>query len=252
MLVLAVVLVALAGVLGAWQVLARRAQASSSQPLSPVEQLLLEFLAPSVRAAGSLRNRLTPGPQYQTQPATAVGLARLRALEAENARLRALLALRDTQPAGAVAAEIIGREGYLLVGSGSADGVAPRMVALTPDGVLGQVVSVTPHTARILPLTDRDSGIGAITARTHATGVVKGTGGAICQLQYLDGGDDVHAGDQVLTSGLGAIFPRGLPLGTITAVTRDAALSTRTATLTPAVNPHMAEMVVLLQPPVSR
>lgn len=242
-------LTALAVGLGLWQALARRAQLPS-----PVDQLLLEFLAPSIRAAGSLRNRLTPGPHYDVTPNTAAGLARMRALEAENTRLRALLALRDTAPVSAATAEIIGRsnspwQGYLLIGSGAAEGVAPHMVVLTPDGVLGQVATVGRQTAKVIPLTDRESGIGAMVERSHVKGVLKGSGEATCQLQYLAGDADVRIGDQVLTSGLVQIFPRGLPLGRVTAVTHDATLSTRTATVIPAANPETAEMVVVLQLP---
>ena len=153
-------LAALIAGLGWWQ-----AHAPRSAGVAAVDQLLLECLSPSLRLAGDLRNRLLPDPPAATGLLTATGLARLRALEDENSRLRALLALRDARPAGAVAAEVIGRsrvpwQGYVIVDKGTADGVGERMVALTPDGVLGQVASATPHTATVLPLTDRASGIG--------------------------------------------------------------------------------------------
>jgi rod shape-determining protein MreC len=230
--------------LGIWQVRARR---QGRRP--PVDTLLAEFLSPAVRVVGGLRNRLLPDPQARL---TAVGLARLRQAEAENRDLRRLLALRDAQPATVAAAEVIGRsstpwQGSLMLDKGAVAGVRPPMVALTPDGVLGRVETVTPHTAEVLLLTDRASGIGAATTRTHAPGVLKGAGDGTCLLEHLTGSSDVRAGDIVVTSGLGSVFPAGLPLGTVTSVQRDAALSALTARVTPFANPATVEMVVLIR-----
>lgn len=183
---------------------------------------------------------------------TAVGEARLRQLEEENRELRAALALRDRLPTRAITAEVIGRsllpwEGNLLLGIGAADGVEPHMVALTPDGVLGQVTTVTAHTAEILPLTDPQSGIAAMTERTKSPGVLKGDRDGKCQLNYLSGDADVKPGDRVLTSGLGEYFARGLPLGAISEVTNNTTLSSRIATITPTVNPATVVLVVLVK-----
>ncbi len=246
-LVLLISLTALILVLGWWHAHARRANTPA-----PIDQLLLEFLAPSMRFTGTLRNRLTPGPTYSVAPLTAAGMARLRQLEEENSRLRTLLMLRDAHPTGGLAVEVIGRTpGSLIVDKGAVDGVAVQMVALTPDGVLGQVFSVTPHTATLLPLTDANSGIGAMTERTRALGVLKGSRAGTCELIYLSGNADVRVNDLVVTSGPGnklpSIFPRGLPLGRVTGVVRNTALSSRIAAVRPAVNPAVAEMVVLIK-----
>lgn len=233
--------------LGGWQWLAHRAHRTS-----PIEQLTLEILSPSIRAAGKARNRLTPDKPEQTDPLTPTGLAHLRRLEAENLRLRALLALRASLPQGGMAAEIVGRnnipwQGKLLLDKGASEGVELQMVAVTPEGVLGQVDSVTAHTATLLPLTDHGSGIGAMTERTHAPGILKGAGTNLCQLVELSGQFDVREDDTVVTSGLGEIFPKGLPLGRITSVTRNPLLTSRTAVVQPAADPVTAEMVLLVK-----
>ena len=245
---LVLVLAGLIAGLGWWQAHARRQGTTA-----PFVLLLREFLSPSVRAAGGLRNMLTPDPQYTTAPMTEVSQARLRALEEENRRLRALLGLRDGLPAGALTAEVIARErdpwqGNLTIDKGAKDGVAADMVAITPEGVVGRVVEQPgAHTAVIMPLTDTASHIGALLERAKIPGMLHGDRDGLCKLDHLPGTADLQVGDLVVTSGLGSVFPRGLPLGRITAMHRDPAISARTATVQPAVDLSRVEMVVLIR-----
>ncbi|HEY3417868.1 MAG TPA: rod shape-determining protein MreC [Armatimonadota bacterium] len=221
--------------------------------VTPVDNLILEIVAPSARLFSGLRHRLAAAPASTIT--TDVGLARVRALEEENAQLRALLALRNTLPGKALAAEVIGRntaapwEGYLQLGKGSADGVEPRMVALTPQGVIGQVVTVTAHTAEIFLLTDGSNpgGVGARTDRAGAVGVLKGYRNGLCRLEYLSSQADVKPGDKVFTSEYGQIYPKGLPLGTVTEVKQNTVLSTRFAIVQPAADPAQASIVALIK-----
>lgn len=179
-----------------------------------------------------------------------VGMDRLSDLEAENQQLRALLKLRDSLPKSAIAAEVIGRsinpwQGNLTLGAGKADGVKPHMAALTPDGMLGQIMVVSAHQSEVLLLTDRASGIGGMILRTNETGVLKGLQNGQCQMIYLSDKADVKVGDEVVTSGVSDYFPKGLPLGTVVSVADDPALSSRNAIVAPLANPTSAQMVVL-------
>jgi len=258
-LALILVLAGLIGGLGWWS-----ARARAHGDTAVFEGLLREFLAPSVRAAGELRNDLAHDPAYPAEPLSAVGRGRLRALEEENRRLRALLALRDQLPSGTLAAEVIGWprapwQGNLTIDKGAKEGVTTRMVAVTPEGVVGKVVTVDAHTAGILPLTDAASGIGALLERTHTPGLLQGGRDGLCLLDHLPGTADVQAGDLVVTSGLGSIVPqlttsapnspfaKGLPLGRVTEVTRDPAIAARVAVVQPAVDLGRVEMVVLVR-----
>ena len=239
-------LLILAIVLGWWQAHARQRGIPS-----PIERLIIELLAPAQRAAAGVRNRLTASPDYSVDPLTSVGLARLQALEAENSQLREMLKLQNALPTG-VAAAVIGRnlvpgQGYLELDKGSRDGISPQMVVLTPNGVLGQVAVVTAHTAQVMLLNDRASGIGAYVDRSKALGVVKGFQDGSCRMVYLPGQADVKTGDAVITSGLGRIFPKGLPLGTVTSVSRSLAVSSRVATLTPTADPATADFVLAVK-----
>ncbi|MHB9022907.1 MAG: rod shape-determining protein MreC [Armatimonadota bacterium] len=248
-LVIGVVLL-IGGIFGLswWQGRARQAETSTV-----VDNLIMEIVAPPARVFSGLRNRLTATPSSTIT--TEVGLAHVRELEAENAQLRALLGLRGRLPGKALAAEVIGRNttapwaGYLQLGKGSADGVEPRMVALTPEGVLGQVVTVTPRTAKVFLLTDGNNpgGVGARTSRTGAVGVLKGYRNGLCRLEYLSSQSDVKPGDKVFTSEYGQIFPKGLPLGTVLEVKRNTVLSTRFAVVQPAADPAKASIVALIK-----
>lgn len=233
--------------LGWWAARARRVNYPA-----PFEQLGLELVAPSLRIAANVRRQLEPAPQYAVTPLTAVGMERLRQLEEDNRQLRAVLNVRDRLPTRAMVAEVIGRnnvpwEGNLLIGKGSADGVVPHMVAVVPDGVLGQVAEVSTHLAKIMLITDTVSGVPAMIARTRAPGVVKGDGAGKCRLLYLGGDADILPGDRVITSGLGLIFPCGLPIGTVTAIASNATLSSRIAAISPVVDPARVEFVVLVK-----
>lgn len=231
-----------------WQHAARRSSA-----YSPAEQLLITILSPSMRLSAAWHDRMVIAPDFPLDPVQQlprVGMDRLTALEVENQQLRTLLKLRDALPSGAIAAEVIGRsispwQENLLLGAGAADGVAPHMVALTPGGVLGQIVAVAGRQSEVLLLTDRASGIGGMIARTRETGVLKGLQNGQCQLIYLSDKSDVRTGDEVVTSGLSDYFPKGLPLGTVVSVADDPALSSRIAIVTPAANPAIVEMAVL-------
>lgn len=230
---------------GFWQTQTRRAGTRT-----PVDALLVELLAPSVRLAGTARNALAPGGQAISVP-TPVGQARQQQLELENRQLRDLLHLQASLPSPAIAAQVIGRsispwQQFLTLDKGRMQGLAPRMVVLTPHGVLGQITAVTAHTATVLPLTDRASGIGAMAARGRAAGVLKGTGGTHCRMLYLSGQADIAVGDAVITSGFGHVFPKGYPLGSVTTVHPDPAMSTRVATIRPAADPATAEWVVVI------
>lgn len=236
----------LTAVLGWWQ-----ARARQQGRHSPVERLLLQLLLPPTRLAGGIRNQLSTDPTYPTDPVrTPLGMSRYHEMETEIQQLRATLRLRDSLPNAAIPADVIARglspwQCYLVLGQGRTDGVRPHQIALTPDGVLGQVITADADSAQVLLLTDRASSIGAMIERTRVTGVLKGDRLGRCQLCYLPGAADVQPGDDIVTSGLSEYYPKGLPLGKVTAVHDDPTLSSRTATVIPTANPATAEVVML-------
>lgn len=101
---------------------------------------------------------------------------------------------------------------------GEKDGIRKDMGVITPDGVVGKVIETYPHTSQVLLLTDERSGVGAKLADSGIQSPVGGMGEPLLTLKYFPNDDDVSVGARVVTSGMDRIFPRDLPVGTITEV----------------------------------
>jgi len=166
---------------------------------------------------------------------------RLARYERENRELRALLKMPAppggiTRAAPVIALDATDYVRSITLGIGSRSGVRAKDAVFTPQGVVGQVEVVSPFTATVTLLTDRASGVGAMTGRGLASGVVKGTGGSNCRMAYMDYRADVREGDVVFTSGDSQIFPRGLVIGRVSRVEKDKNLSQLTAWVDPSVS----------------
>lgn len=148
-------------------------------------------------------------------------LQELEARAAEADELAALLELKQAHPrAPFVAAQVIGSSPAattltVLLNRGSDAGLEPNMVVLTPDGVVGKVIAAYPGAAEVLLITDRKSGVGTMVADSHLLGVLKGTGGYFCRLEYVSNEESVAVGAALVTSGQDQVFPKGLPVGRI-------------------------------------
>jgi len=150
-------------------------------------------------------------------------LDRLAEVGLENGRLRALLDFRETLQGDLLTARVIGRDASdvsrtLTIDRGESDGVVRGAAVLAPQGVVGQVFLVSRHAARVLLVADHNSGIDAFVQRTRARGIVQGTVDAGCSLKYVKRTEDVQVGDTLVTSGLDGIFPKGMPIGRVTAI----------------------------------
>lgn len=150
-----------------------------------------------------------------------IRLQQLQARADEADRLAALLNLRQTYPdVPLVAAEVIGTGAtgnvrLVSLNRGADAGLEPNMAVLTPEGVVGKIVSVFPTTAQVLLLTDEKSGVGALLAENRVHGVLKGTGSQLCELAYVPVDEEIEVGAHLLTSGQDRVFPKGIPVGRI-------------------------------------
>lgn len=153
-----------------------------------------------------------------------VRLQELEARAAEADQLAALLELKQSYPrAPLLAARIIAINPATptrtaVIDRGRDAGLAPNMVVLTPEGLVGKVVSVFPGVAQVLLITDRKSGVGVEVAGSQLKGVVKGTGSSLCRLEYIPNEEQVSPGAELLTSGQDQLFPPGLPVGRVKSV----------------------------------
>lgn len=156
---------------------------------------------------------------------TALRLRQIRQdeLDAENGRLRALLALRERLPVRTIGGEVVAREwnGFtrgLTINRGRADGVERLAPVIVTHGVVGRVMELRQGSAVVQLMTDPVSSIGGVVHRTRAQGLIEGVAGGKIRLKLPAREDGVAAGDLVLTSGTGGLFPKGLPVARVTRV----------------------------------
>jgi rod shape-determining protein MreC len=144
--------------------------------------------------------------------------SQVEALRDENARLRALLGVKTDPPLPMVGARtVLDARGPFadtrLADVGSEAGVIEGNPVLNEHGLVGRVVAVAPQVSRIMLLTDIESRVPVLIARTNGRAILTGDGGPDPGLDYLRTHDPVRPGDRILTSGDGGVIPRGLPVG---------------------------------------
>jgi rod shape-determining protein MreC len=172
--------------------------------------------------------------------------------QSENARLRRLLSLKERLPLSATAGEVIGREtgGWLrslTVNRGRSHGVAQQTPVLVPEGLVGRVVQVRSGASVVQLLNDPTSTVGALVQRTRTPGLVEGAPGGIIRFKFMArDGAGVAPGDFVVTSGLGNLFPKGLPIGRVVSIEDKGSALFHFAVLAPAVNFARVEEVLML------
>jgi len=80
---------------------------------------------------------------------------------------------------------------------------------------VGKIVEVFPSASQVLLINDKDGAVGALFLDSRTQGIVKGTGDSEPRMDYVSNDEKVQAGEEIVTSGLDRIFPKGLPVGTV-------------------------------------
>lgn len=154
-------------------------------------------------------------------------VAELSEAKATAERLQALVDLKSTYNLQSTAARIIGASGdswsqTVTLDKGSTSGFAAGMPVCNAGGVIGQIVGVSATTSTVRLITDEQSGVSAMVQSTRAQGMLQGQADGTLRLSYVPSDAEVKTGDIVITSGIGGVFPKGLPLGTVSSVEKDA------------------------------
>ena len=154
-------------------------------------------------------------------------LAQLTEAEKTAERLESLLGLQSTYNLQSTAARIIGTTGdawsqTVTIDKGSANGFEIGMPVCNSGGVIGQIIEVSAATSTVRLINDENSGVSAMVQSTRAQGILQGQPDGTLMLSYVPADADVKVGDVIITSGLGGRFPKGLPLGTVSSVSRAA------------------------------
>ena len=150
--------------------------------------------------------------------------------DAEQARrLQALLGFKEQFISKTLPAQVIGSSGSeqsrsIYIDKGSHDGIKPDMAVITAEGVVGKVLRAFRTTSQVLLVNDQTSGVGAILEKSRLQGVLRGTPLGELVLEKVMSDETVQPGERVVTSGGDQIFPKGLPVGTVTKVSPGAEL----------------------------
>ncbi len=141
----------------------------------------------------------------------------------ENLRLKKLAGFTQASNTKTVGARVTGRptnqwEGVITIDRGTADGIKAGMPVVGAQGLLGQTVGVTKHAAKVRLITDPQSGVAAMVQSTRAEGVVRGSIDGKLTLDFVSAETTVRAGDVVISSGMGGVYPKGLIVGEVTRV----------------------------------
>lgn len=179
-------------------------------------------------------------------------LNRLHEIELENNRFKELLKFQESVPHSMITARVVGKSDNswsrtLILNAGSRAGIAKGMAVTRPEGLVGKILSVSPHYSLVQLLIDSNSAIPGIVQRTRAQGIVEGKITDLCQIKYLDRLYDVRVGDMVLSSGLGGVYPKGLVIGTVASVQRKSYGLFQEVQVAPAVDLSRLEEVFVIQ-----
>jgi rod shape-determining protein MreC len=231
-----------------------------------LESLGLRILGPAARAVASLPENVAGlGEGLRTRGSLLEENQRLRR-EVEELKLR-LLQLNDVEgevrrlgaavrhaapPIGSIRAVDVVYADHaswlrtLIIYTGDVAAEVNQPV-LSANGLVGRVVTAAGPYAKVQLITDRAASVGAMILRTRRQGIVRGSGrgSGTLELDFVPLQADVRPGDAVQTAGIDGVYPRGIPVGTVTAVSQGGQLFHRIQ-LAPAVDFGALDQVYLL------
>jgi rod shape-determining protein MreC len=150
-----------------------------------------------------------------------------------------------------VAADVIGWDisnfaRALTINKGERDGVAAGMPVETERGLVGRVVQVAPHSAKVQLLTDPGSAVNARLGASRATGVVQGQLGSTLVMKWIEQDISISENELVMTSGLGGNFPPDLVIGRVIRVEQSTSELFQVADVRPAADLEQVEIVQVI------
>ncbi len=179
----------------------------------------------------------------------------------ESQRLRTLLDFKNQLTFQTMPAEVIGSSNSgldqpsenskvltaIFIDKGSDSGLTADLAVITPEGVVGKILAIFPHSAQVLLITDPSSGVGVTLAQSRVQGILKGGSNSFCDLKYVMNEEEVKRGEAVVTSGLDQVYPKGLSVGNVANV-GDGDIY-KTINVKPAVDLNRLEMVLVVLKP---
>ena len=183
-----------------------------------------EWLNQQTKSEAQLRRENTAMQAEMLQ--AKVRLQKLSELSAENTRLRGLLDTPLIIDGRMEIAEVIGTDAdplrhIIVINRGSTSQLKVGQTVLDDQGILGQIISVYPHSSRILLLSDKEHSLSVRLERSGMRAIVTGTGDlGRLKMEYVPTSANIAVGDKVYSSGLGQHFPAGYLVGSVSKVQR--------------------------------
>lgn len=183
---------------------------------------------------------------------------RLTGLQSENQRLRDILDVKGNyENYNMITCRIIAKESgnwfsIFTIDKGTNDGVNYNMAVVTPKGVVGQVVSAAPFSAKVMSIIDSGSSVSGRITKTRDLVILRGDlrlkENGLIKMIYIPVGVQLSDGDIVETSGMGGIYPSGIMIGKIINVDNKKPQAVRYAEVVPSVDFKKLEEVIVLKP----
>lgn len=177
-------------------------------------------------------------------------------IKAENERLRSLLNYKQgATQFDLVAAQVIARDpgnwtNSIIVNRGSNDGIRKDLAVITPQGLVGSVVAVFDNYSRVQLILDPRSSVGGLVQRpeSRVAGIIEGNPKDKTSVSMLNvpRDADIVEGDNIVTSGFGGIYPKGILVGKVSNIANDEGGLLKVAVLEPAVNFQKLEEVAII------
>lgn len=179
-------------------------------------------------------------------------IASLQEAQQENLRLRKLLDFQETNQLNTVIARVVAKDvstefRAIRLNRGHASGIRKNMAVVSNQGIVGRVLRTTRNTADVVTILDLLSAVDAIVERSRARGIVEGMTDDTCQLKFALRTDDIQPGDVLISSGLGGIFPKGIPVGSVLNVNRKPFGITQDVEVKPSVDFAKLEEVLVVK-----
>lgn len=176
----------------------------------------------------------------------------------ENERLQVLLSAKEGyESLSPLYAKVVAKDtgvwfNSFTINRGTNDNIAVNMAVVNADGLIGRIYEVGYNYAKVLSIVDSRSAVASLIGRTRDNGVMKGQTGSVakaaeCFMYYLPNVSNVLPGDTVYTSGLDSLFPKGLYIGTVIAISRESDTADKYAIVSPAADFTSIEDVFVLR-----
>jgi rod shape-determining protein MreC len=178
-------------------------------------------------------------------------LVSMNELSVENARLNNLFSLKQQLSYKVIAARVIGRDpsnwsSTVLINKGSSSGIKKGAASVSFLGLAGRVMEVGSSASKVMLINDPNVSVSARIERSRQEGLICGSLGGALLLKLLPKDCDIVVGDTIITSGLTSVYPKGLLIGTVSAIARDFSGLSMYAVIKPAVDLSSLEELLII------